>query len=115
MADAQALRPQRHRVSLFVAAGDEPVPFGRTRDLSVTGVFVETAERPIVEDVVNLALVWGEDSLVCAARVVRHADDGVGLSFLRPDPFFLRAIVEILSTTPPIEVVCGLRGDASAP
>ena len=114
MSDASSRRPQRHRVSLFVAAGDEPVPFGRTRDLSVTGVFVETEQRPEIERVVNLGLVWGEDSLICAARVVRHAADGIGLSFLKPDPFFLRAIVEILNTTPPIEIVSGLREDASA-
>lgn len=82
--------------------------------MSVTGVFVETEHRPIVEDVLSLGLVWGEDSLICAARVVRHANDGIGLSFLKPDPFFLRAIAEILNTTPPVEVVCGLQEDASA-
>ncbi|MBC7792114.1 MAG: PilZ domain-containing protein [Clostridia bacterium] len=102
-------------MSLFVAAGDDnPVPFGRTRDLSVTGVFVETLHRPDVEDVVTLGLVWGEDSLICAARVVRHTNEGIGLSFLKPDPFFIRAIVEILHTTPAVEVVCGLHEDASA-
>lgn len=101
-------RPPRHRVSLFVSAGEEPVPFGRTRDLSVTGLFVETAERPPVALVVNLGLVWGEDGLVCAARVVRHANDGIGLSFLKPDAYFLRAISEILESTPPIDIVPGL-------
>jgi hypothetical protein len=101
-------RPPRHRVTLFVSAGEEPVPFGRTRDLSVTGLFVETKERPPIETVVNLGLVWGEDSLVCAARVIRHTGDGIGLSFVKPDAFFLRAISEILESSPPIDIVSGV-------
>ena len=111
---AATRRPPRHSVSLFVSAGEEPVPFGRTRDLSVTGLFVETRERPPIEMVVNLGLVWGEDSLVCAARVVRHAGDGIGLSFLKPDAFFLRAISEILDTSPAVEIVPGIVFDTAS-
>jgi hypothetical protein len=101
------VRPQRHSVSLFVSSGEEPVPFGRTRDLSVTGIFVETSERPLVGEVLNIGFVWGEDALVCAARVARHAGDGIGLMFVNPDPFFLRAVSEILDATPPVRVVSG--------
>jgi hypothetical protein len=104
------VRPQRHSVSLFVSSGDEPVPFGRTRDLSVTGIFVETDKRPQVGGILNIGFVWGEDALVCAARVVRHASDGIGLMFMNPDAFFLRAVSEILDATPPIRVVSGFAG-----
>ncbi len=100
-------RPQRHSVSLFVSSGEQPVPFGRTRDLSLTGIFVETEQRAQVGAVLNLSFVWGEDALVCAARVVRHAKDGIGLMFVNPDAYFLRAVSEILDATPPIHVVSG--------
>lgn len=101
------LRPPRHSVSLFVSAGEGPVPFGRTRDLSVTGIFVETEQRPAIGVVLNLGFVWGEDALVCAAQVVRHSGDGIGLSFVNPDPYFLRAVSEIIDATPPVRVVSG--------
>ncbi len=101
------VRPQRHSVSLFVSSGEEPVPFGRTRDLSVTGLFVETGERPAIDGILNIGFVWGEDALVCAARVVRHASDGIGLMFVGPDAFFLRAVSEIIDSTPPVRVVSG--------
>lgn len=100
-------RPQRHCVNLFVSSGDEMLPFGRTRDLSVTGIFVETTTRPAIDSIVNIGLVWGDDSLVCAARVARHASEGIGLHFVNPDTFFLRAITEILESSPAVEVVVG--------
>lgn len=109
---ARDARTPRHSVNLFVSAGEDPVPFGRTRDLSLTGIFVETSERPGIGDVVNLGFVWGEDSLVCAARVARHASDGIGLTFVDPDAYFLRAVSEILEATPPVKVVSGFASNA---
>jgi hypothetical protein len=94
-----------------VSSGEEPVPFGRTRDLSVTGIFVETTERPEIEGILNIGFVWGEDALVCAARVVRHTSDGIGLVFVGPDAFFLRAVSEILESTPPVSVVSGFASN----
>lgn len=99
----QAVRvpaPPRHAVPLFIRLGD--VAMGRTRNLSQTGIFVETGERPPVDSVHELQLAWGTDAYRCAVRVVRHADDGIGLVFIEPDTFFSQAIAEILADTPPV-------------
>lgn len=101
----QSRRPTRHQVSLFVGSGDDMLPFGHTRDLSVSGVFVRTAARPPVNSHLSIGLVWGEDSLICTAQVIRHDADGIGLTFMDPDPDFARAIAEILDSSPRIEVV----------
>jgi len=90
------MRQQRQTVSLFVGLGsDENVP-ARTRNLSISGLFLETEERPSVGTVVDLWFVWGDDTHVAKARVIRHANDGVGLTFVEPDHLFLGALAEIL-------------------
>jgi hypothetical protein len=50
--------------------------------------------------------------LVCAAKVVRHASDGIGLHFVDPDAYFLRAVTEILESTPPVKVTSGFANSA---
>jgi hypothetical protein len=99
------VRPQRHLVSLFVGTSEQDtVPFGRARDLSVTGIFLETPARPEVGSVRELVFVWGEDTFIVSARIVRHTPDGIGLAFINPDSTFRNVIQEILETSPAIEI-----------
>ena len=93
-------RAPRYTVTVFLTAGEEMRPFGRTRDLSVTGAFVETSDRPPLGEVRELAIVWGEDTLVSSARIARHAADGVGVTFVDPPEAFQKAVSEILQTAP---------------
>jgi hypothetical protein len=93
-------RAQRYTVTVFLTAGEEMRPFGRTRDLSATGAFLETNERPEIGAVHEIAIVWGDDTLVCAVRVARHAADGIGVTFVDPGEPFQKAIAEILQSAP---------------
>ncbi len=95
MVDTNRLQ-QRHPVSLFVGMGSNGEPPGRTRNISLSGVFVETPSRPPVGSIVDIWFVWGEDTFVGKARVIRHAGDGIGITFVEPDTFFLGALAEIL-------------------
>lgn len=94
--------PPRHLATLFVTLGEDMVPFGRTRDLSTSGIFLITEQRPPVASLCSIAFVWGEFAYQCQARVVRHASDGVGLAFVTFDESFARAIEEILDGSPKI-------------
>lgn len=78
------------------------VPFGRTRDLSVSGVFLETDERPYVGTVREIAVVWGDDTFFCSARVVRHSNDGIGLVFVEPPRPFLDVVTDIIADQPTV-------------
>lgn len=94
-------RHPRQSVALFIGGhphqeGEPPLPFGRTRDLSASGVYVVTPERPAVGELRRISLVWGADTFFCQARVIRHGSDGVALQFQQPDPSFRRALQEIL-------------------
>jgi hypothetical protein len=95
---ASAPAPQRHDVPLFIRLGDSPI--GRTRNLSATGVFLETDARPAVGSHDELTIAWGEDLYTCTVRVVRHAADGIGLVFEGPDDYFTQAVQEILADSP---------------
>jgi hypothetical protein len=100
--DPTKLRPPRHQVSLFVGSSDaDTVPFGRARDLSITGLFLETETRPAIGSTREVVFIWGDDTLSCKAKIVRHAANGVGLEFIDPDALFLQAVKEILETSPP--------------
>ncbi len=90
----------RFIVTVYLTTGDEMQPFGRTRDLSITGAFVETEARPDIGSVQELAIVWGDDTLFCTARVIRHTADGIGIAFVEPDAGLLRAVQEITDTAP---------------
>jgi hypothetical protein len=97
--------PPRQNIPLFVRLGD--VPVGRTKNLSITGIFLETHLRPDVGSQHDLWLAWGESTFSCKVRVVRHADDGIGIVFEEPDVFFAQAVEEILSDSdvppPPLQ------------
>jgi hypothetical protein len=83
------------KVSLFVGLAGQEQP-ARTRNVSMSGVFLETAERPTVGTLFDLSFVWGEDTFTSKARVIRHAPDGIGVTFCEPDRPFLEALAEIL-------------------
>ncbi|MEK7705161.1 MAG: PilZ domain-containing protein [Myxococcota bacterium] len=105
---ANGRRPTRHSVSLFIGTGDDGgVPFGRARDLSVTGVFLETDARPPLGSVHAVSLVWGDDTVVCPACVIRHATDGIGLAFVNPDMAFCQVVREILEGSPILKTPAG--------
>jgi hypothetical protein len=94
------MREPRHRVSLFVGLGTNHEPPGHTRDISLSGLFLETALRPAVGETVDMWFVWGEDTFTGKARVIRHAEDGIALAFIEPDPLFLEALSEIIDLEP---------------
>jgi hypothetical protein len=107
MAPDRRKPPARRQAALFVGSEDERLPFARSRDLSMSGVFLETDGRPPVGEQFEISIAWGDNVFSCEARVVRHARDGVGLLFLEPDTFFEQAVEEILSSSPPVDVVPG--------
>lgn len=98
MPDPQQPAP-RYRVTVFIGQGEEMIPFGRTRDLSVSGMFLETEARPALDSEQKIAIVWGDDTCVCRAKVVRHADDGIGMTFMTPDATFMNAVREIITSS----------------
>ena len=99
-------RAPRFPVSLFIGEADKSTPLGRSRDVSLSGVFVETPHRPDIDTHCEIWFVWGEDIYSANAKIVRHADDGIGVTFIDPDPLFLRVLQEITGdddeTPPPL-------------
>ncbi|MEE8409232.1 MAG: PilZ domain-containing protein [Myxococcota bacterium] len=95
----------RHSVFLFTGevtkGGDwrvptgESEPLGRTRDLSMSGAFVETIKRPVLGSIIEIVFMWGDEGARCDARVVRHDGDGIGVEFVEPSDAFLYALREM--------------------
>ena len=69
-----------------------------TMNVSISGMFLETNDRPPVGMVQDISIVWGE-TYICSTRIVRHADDGIGLTYIDPDPSFLGIIEEIIGNS----------------
>jgi hypothetical protein len=86
-------------VTLFIGQADNSVPFGRSRDISTSGVFVETTDRPPIGSMHEIWFVWGDEIYATRASIVRHADDGVALTFEKPDGVFVQALKEITGAT----------------
>ncbi|MEE8408992.1 MAG: PilZ domain-containing protein [Myxococcota bacterium] len=99
--------PGRRKASLFVGSDIDPVSFAHSRDLSLTGLFLETNARPEVGSEHEISIAWGAYIYTCTARVVRQAPDGVALTFVATDTFFLQAIQEIMATSPQVDIVPG--------
>jgi len=95
-------RATRHSVTLFVGGtpmdpkGEAAVPFGRTCDVSRSGLRLVTEARPPVGEHRRISIVWGDELLGCETVVARHTDDGLALVFETPDPGFTAALDEIL-------------------
>ena len=88
---------------MFVGANNVAIPFARTRDLSLTGLRLETDASLKPGLVLEISIAWGTDVVSCQASVVRSTEDGVAISFLDPDTFFLQALQEIMDSTPLLE------------
>lgn len=89
---------ERRDVPVLVARGPQLIAFGCTRDLSETGMYVRTEDRPGIGDVDDVHVNWGHDLVSCQARIVRHGNDGVGLTFVGLDPMFRYVLAEMLAT-----------------
>ncbi len=100
MAANEIQRHLRQPVSLFVGLGRGDEKPARTRNISMSGLFLETEARPTVGSVVDVWFVWGEDTFIGKAKVIRHAADGIGVAFHEPDALFLGALAEILGIEP---------------
>ena len=87
--------PERFKVTVFIGTGEEFEPFGKTRDISSSGMYIETKLRPEIGSKHQISFVWGEDSYFCSAEIVRHAEDGVGITYLDADTSFKYAIEEL--------------------
>lgn len=99
--------PRRREAALFVGSDQEPLPFGRTRDLSLTGILLETEARPAIGETREITIAWGDETYACTARIVRHTDYGVALEFVDPDTFFTEALHEIIAASQPVDIVSG--------
>ncbi len=89
-------RAPRQAITIFVADAAEMRPLGRTRNLSRSGMLLETDEPLALGVTRELAFVWGEDTYACQARVVRHAEGAAGLAFVDVDPSFGAVLGQIL-------------------
>ncbi len=88
---------------------------GRIRNISATGIYMQTADRWPVGDVVSMT-IQREVQADCASalqidvqvRIVMHDDDGVGAAFLLPeglDPQLWEALVDNVDAQPETEQV----------
>ena len=89
-------RSPRHKVTLFMAERPEGPPFGVTRDVSRTGMYVVTEHRPALHGDLALYCVWGDDRVACDVKVIRHGDDGVGISFIRRSDLLDYALAQLV-------------------
>jgi len=71
----------RFRIALFLCASANQEPIGRTRDISLSGMFFLTANVPPVGSTIAVDFVWGEELYGLTGRVVRRDPDGVALQF----------------------------------
>jgi len=98
---------QRHKVSLPVDIFSSGIKLTScvTRDVGLGGVFLEvTNDQPDREEEVDLIFSLGKERQVSkyklCAKVVRTANDGVGLMFKDFDTGAFRSLQEIIRHTP---------------
>ena len=100
-------RAPRQRVTVFI--GDvtgsdewrvptsEALPLGATRDVSISGMFLTTRKRPAIGSILEITIVWGDDSGRTKAEVIRHEEDGIALRFVDPGDGFEYIIAQVAS------------------
>lgn len=86
----------RSTVTIYIAS-DEKERLGITRDVSLSGLYVETIEAPPVGSSWKVAFVWDDHVYPSNTRVVRQGECGVGLAFLDPDDLRDAAILEMMA------------------
>ena len=94
---------ERYVAPLFVRRDGKDLPWGMTRNLSVSGMFLETEDRDPVGTEYTISIVWGDEIYACRARVMRHGSAGLGLMFIDPDASFLRTVQEVIDSSPVAE------------
>ena len=95
--DDKKARQPRYTVTMFIGGHEIGSPLGHSKNLSVTGMLLATDERPPLDSQATINIAWGREVYECDVRVVRHADDGIGIEFVEPDTQFTWAINEIIS------------------
>jgi hypothetical protein len=84
---------------VLCGADDDPRLFGRSRDVSASGAFVEWPTEVPLGAVVDVSFAWKDELLSCKARVVRYANDGLGLAFVDPSPEVRGKLERILAAS----------------
>ena len=80
---------------MFFRMDNEPA--GVSRDVSTSGVYLESKQtQPEVGSTHQVAMVWGDMTVQCQARVVRKDDDGFAVEFEEHTQTFSRALLEAL-------------------
>ena len=74
-------------VRLVVSHRGRSAPLGKTRDLSLYGLFIETPSPFAIGAVLPLAieLIPGRPPIELGAEVIRHTPDGMGLHFINAE------------------------------
>lgn len=70
----------------MVSVSGDMLPLGQSINISDTGMLIETKERPALNSILNVALVWGDDTFASCVRVTRHDPTGIGVAFLDVTP-----------------------------
>ena len=94
-------------IGVMVGVGSKKVIAGTSRDVSMTGIFINTQDRIPVGEVCGIEILMAGKSsnLRIRARgtVVRHEPDGIGITFqhnLEWWPMLETAIMEEFETAP---------------
>ena len=87
----------RRALSLFVGDRRDELLMGVSQDVSLGGLFVQTAQRLAERHTIFLRL--GKVVIACACKVVRREEGGAGLVFEEPDQERDDALRTVLSET----------------
>ena len=91
----------RFRSSLEVSTIGDQDSWGQVRDMSISGMFVETSQRPPVGSESDVLLDLNEHRATTRVRVTRHGSRGVGLEFVEPGDEFLEALLGLIARAEP--------------
>jgi len=92
--------PPRFVVPTSVELAEDSASFGKIRNISVTGVFIETSQRVPRGYETEAFFRIGDVDWRVRMRVVRHAPDGMGMEFVDVGNEFLRAVMRLVANAP---------------
>ena len=84
----------------MVARDQVGQPWGHARDISQSGMRLETQQRQGIGSVHTLIFVWDLTEHRARVEVVRHTEDGLAVRFVEPDPTFSAALHELTTGCP---------------
>ena len=99
-----AIGPARHpryNVRLLIYEAGNSKALGLTRNVSITGIYLETNRRFSLGNEMELSFNWGDDTYSFRGRVARLDQDVCGIIFMNTDREFLHTVAEVM----------GLRGE----